>query len=602
MKKYDYLYFMLLFVPMVAQAQEFAYQRDILVPEIKQETSVWVPLDLHAQNSKGGLMLVDGVGKPVPFKQVTGHVNWLQKATVQSAPRVADTVPETNLSALTDNNPETYFQPVTAREQKFIFSFAEPVAGQFLVFQLNSGWIEHIQVRSGLTDNTLRDAYIGTPRGTRVPLAGTQAKVYEITIMVREGVLRIAEASLISPEQRLLFRAEPQKEYKIYYGTKDQVNLPDNGAVFTDAQAITAGLGPIEFKAGGLEDDDKDFVPNSLDNCPQVFNEQQEDSDGDGTGDVCDNAPFVPNVSQKDTDEDGIGDGQDNCPADFNPDQRDIDLDGIGWECDDADGDGVKNRLDNCVGLFNPDQQDLDNNDVGDACEDDRDGDGVPRTEDNCSTAFNPDQADSDGDKIGDACDVCPFHYDPAQIDRDGNGIGDVCQNQKEKGERDSDEDGIPDNKDNCPQVPNVNQGDDDDDGIGNVCDNCPFHKNVNQLDSNKDGQGDICSDSDSDGILDPYDNCKAYTNSDQHDQDEDGTGDPCDDDDGDGVENGRDNCRYDYNPYQGDEDRDEQGNVCDDTDNRWTEQQPWLLWATMGLIVIVLTGAGALILKKSAR
>lgn len=35
-------------------------------------------------------------------------------------------------------------------------------------------------------------------------------------------------------------------------------------------------------------DDDNDSVPDSLDNCPGVYNPSQEDSDGDGTGNACD--------------------------------------------------------------------------------------------------------------------------------------------------------------------------------------------------------------------------------------------------------------------------------------------------------------------------
>jgi hypothetical protein len=40
--------------------------------------------------------------------------------------------------------------------------------------------------------------------------------------------------------------------------------------------------------------------------------------------------------------------------------------------------------------------------------------------------------------------------------------------------EKDTDGDGIPDDKDNCPLQPNTDQADDDHDGIGNVCDTDP--------------------------------------------------------------------------------------------------------------------------------
>lgn len=60
--------------------------------------------------------------------------------------------------------------------------------------------------------------------------------------------------------------------------------------------------------AGWLEDDDKDGVPNSIDNCAAAKNKFQDDSDNDGLGDACDNCPQKSNKEQKDGNADGIGD------------------------------------------------------------------------------------------------------------------------------------------------------------------------------------------------------------------------------------------------------------------------------------------------------
>ncbi len=85
----------------------------------------------------------------------------------------------------------------------------------------------------------------------------------------------------------------------------------------------------------------------------------------------------------------------------------------------------------------------------------------------------------------------------------------------------DSDVDGIPDNRDNCPDIPNADQSDVDGDAIGDICDVCRF-------DADNDLDGDeMCGD---------VDNCPVNSNPDQADLDQDGLGDVCDNDaDGDG-------------------------------------------------------------------
>jgi len=93
----------------------------------------------------------------------------------------------------------------------------------------------------------------------------------------------------------------------------------------------------------------------------------------------------------------------------------------------------------------------------------------VPRVSDANIVDFN----DRDNDGVPDELDNCPNIYNPDQADSDQDGIGNAC--------------------DNCPNVYNPDQTDSDQDGIGNACDNCPYVYNPDQTDSDQDGIGDEC-------------------------------------------------------------------------------------------------------------
>ncbi|MFK7985320.1 MAG: lamin tail domain-containing protein [Sandaracinaceae bacterium] len=102
---------------------------------------------------------------------------------------------------------------------------------------------------------------------------------------------------------------------------------------------------------------------------------------------------------------------------------------------------------------------------------DDMDGDGIANATDLCPNIFNPirpldngAQADFDADGQGDACDPCPL---------DANTTSCTAANPDDR-----DRDMILDTVDNCPNVANMDQADSDEDGVGNVCDACPDDPN----------------------------------------------------------------------------------------------------------------------------
>ena len=146
---------------------------------------------------------------------------------------------------------------------------------------------------------------------------------------------------------------------------------------------------------------------------------------------------------------------------------------------------------------------------------------------------------DSDNDGVADSEDNCPNTANPDQTDTDGDGIGDAC--------------------DNCPNDPNKTDPgacgcgaadtDSDGDGTPDCNDNCP--EDPDKIEPGVCGCGTADTDTDGDGIADCVDNCPNTANSDQADTDGDGIGNACDNDN---IDNDGDG----YTPKEGD---------CDDSD-----------------------------------
>ncbi|MBQ9242065.1 MAG: amidohydrolase family protein [Proteobacteria bacterium] len=122
-------------------------------------------------------------------------------------------------------------------------------------------------------------------------------------------------------------------------------------------------------------------------------------------------------------------------------------------------------------------------------------------TTDQHTTLYDGDYSDPndiDGDGIPNDKDSCPDMFNPIrpqdtdlkQPDADGDTIGDICDPYPLCAANDSscatpnasdkDGDGIPNASDNCPNVANADQNDSDNDGFGDACDNCPNEPGTN--------------------------------------------------------------------------------------------------------------------------
>ncbi|MDM8522467.1 SBBP repeat-containing protein [Desulfococcaceae bacterium HSG8] len=152
--------------------------------------------------------------------------------------------------------------------------------------------------------------------------------------------------------------------------------------------------------------------------------------------------------------------------------------------------------------------------------------------------------ADTDDDGIFDRQDNCPDVSNAGQEDTDGDNLGDAC-------DEDDDNDGVNDADDAFP-LDAAEQSDNDQDGIGDNGDLDDDNDGVNDADDAFPLDAAEQADNDQDGIGDNGDNCPDLANSDQSDTDGDGVGDVCD------------NCPDDglvaYYPFDGDAD-DESGN-----------------------------------------
>ena len=329
------------FTPSVS-AEDFTTARDIRILDTSPKMrSVFVDLDADALASQDSFRVLNTNSLAVPFVINVDAPNLMPEAVFDSVPPSANTEPISTIDMLRDGSVSTAFQPAIAETFTLRFHFTREVSAASLDYQMLSGYVKHVKVRTGLSASTLHDAFVGMPSANRIELSGEKLRVVEVTFTIEQGVARIGELRLLTERKRLWFNALPNETYTLLYGDQKSVSNPNEG--MEHLGEVTATLAP-ERAALPIEQGDHDGVTDG-DNCPALWNPKQEDQDKDGVGDACDNC-HVANTDQLDSDTNGRGD-----------------------LCDDEDKDGIVNGSDNCLQIFNPEQADEDKDGAGNRCD-----------------------------------------------------------------------------------------------------------------------------------------------------------------------------------------------------------------------------------------
>jgi len=156
-------------------------------------------------------------------------------------------------------------------------------------------------------------------------------------LKIREITFVNDNAKTTNENTAVVWLARPGETYRLYVDAAayPQIKTGESGDLLENPDSIVElSLDEIQKNPFFKEpDDDEDAIPNILDNCVNISNQDQKDLDENGRGDAC-----------EDHDKDGVIDSKDNCPDHQNSYQQDEDSDGLGDACDSEESRATENK------------------------------------------------------------------------------------------------------------------------------------------------------------------------------------------------------------------------------------------------------------------